>query len=224
MFWKAKQNAFLTHLKCNWIWIWLFWGKFEKVKLIPGTSGHFLRDVQGTHGRHFGETQWTHQPSTFSAFVTLLQPATRTCCTQPDVFTISYRLWSYKLKLCCSDDIYVTVQVYGVKNFQFFKQIMKSSYFTLTNCTFVVAYLSQMVCAGIVLRVFQFPLEPSPIHLHHHSMLWWKDCNCDIVRYHACESSGLLDRLPWRGQGIHVQQWSFKYEIINLNNIVFLSL
>ena len=120
--------------------------------------------------------------------------------------------------------LFVTVQVFGVQTFQFFNQIMKSSYFTLTNCTPVVAYLSQMVCAGIVLRVFQFPLEPSPIHLHHHSMLWWKDCNHDIVRYHACESSGLLDRLPWRGQGIHVQQWSFKYEIINLNNTVFLSL
>ena len=86
MIWKAKQNAFLTHLKCSWIWIWLFWGKFEKVKLIPGTSGRFLRDVQGTHGRHFGETQWTHQPSTFSAFLTLLQPASRTSCTRPDVF------------------------------------------------------------------------------------------------------------------------------------------
>ena len=86
MIWKAKQNAFLTHLKCSWIWIWLFWGKFEKVKLIPGTSGRFLRDVQGTHGRHFGETQWTHQPSTFSAFLTLLQPTSRICCTRPDVF------------------------------------------------------------------------------------------------------------------------------------------
>ena len=208
MYWKATQNALLTHLNCDWLWIWLFWGKFEKVKLIPGTSGRFLRDVQGTHGRLFGETQWTHQPSTFSAFLTLLQPATRTCCTLPDVLC-------HKLKLWCLVDIYVsnvTVQVYGVKNFQFFKQIMKSSYFTLTNCTPVVAYLSQMVCAGIVLRVFQFPLEPSSIHLHHHSMLWWKDCNCDIVRYHACESSGLLDRLPWRGQGIHVQQRRFKYE------------
>ena len=125
---------------------------------------------------------------------------------------ISYRLWSYKLKLWCSDDIYVTVQVYGVKNFQFFKQIMKISYFTLTNYTPVVAYLSQMVCAAIVLRVSQLSLEPSPIQLPHHSILWWKDCNHDIVRYHACESSGLLDRLPWRGQGIHVQQRRFKYE------------
>ena len=109
MYWKATQNALLTHLKCDWLWIWLFWGKFEKVKLIPGTSGRFLRDVQGTHGRHFGETQWTHQPSTFSAFLTLLQPATRTCCTLPDVFTISYRLWSYKLKLWCLDDIHVSI-------------------------------------------------------------------------------------------------------------------
>ena len=189
MYWKATQNALLTHLKRNWIWIWLFWGKFEKVKLIPGTSGRFLRDVPGTHGRHFGETQWTHQPSTFSAFLTLLQPATRTCCTLPDVFTISYRLWSFELKLCRSDDIYlsnVTVQVYGVQTFQFFKQIMKSSYFTLTNCTPVVAYLSQMVCAGIVLRIFQFPsLEPSPLHptSQQPSMLWWKDCNHDIARY-----------------------------------------